>query len=172
MSSQQSAVSSVCKVGKSDLDLQLSLLFYQAYAHGQALKSSHFQPPLLLISIDCISRVVVRIPELMSVKLLVKYFKCAFYSFIRLILIQHQPCSHCCFKVKFSGCQLVAIPQRGIWQCLETFLIVTIKERGLLLASCWQNPRILVNIPQVHRAAPTTKNNLSQNVGTAKVKRP
>ena len=26
--------------------------------------------------------------------------------------------------------------------------------------------------PQVHRAVPTTKNNLSQNVGTAKVKRP
>ena len=52
-----------------------------------------------------------------------------------------------------------------IWQCLETFLVVT--TESLLLAPSGWSPGMPLNIPTVHWTAPHTKNYSVQNTSAA-----
>lgn len=63
-------------------------------------------------------------------------------------------------------------PPGDIWQCLETFLVVTLGVRRVLLASSGQRPGMLPNILLMHRMASHTKNYSAQNVNSAEVEKP
>jgi len=52
-----------------------------------------------------------------------------------------------------------------IWQCLETFLIVTDGRQW------WEEARDAVKYPMIHRTAPTAKNYLAPNSSSTKVEK-
>ena len=61
-------------------------------------------------------------------------------------------------------------PPGDIWQCLETFFIFVTVE--MLLASSRERPGMLLEPSEVHRAAPTGKNEPAQRVSGAEAEKP
>ena len=57
--------------------------------------------------------------------------------------------SQTCFSVATVLTQARFCPQGGVWQCLETFLVVTLGCQGVLLTSGGSRPVMLPNVPQV-----------------------
>lgn len=61
-----------------------------------------------------------------------------------------------------------------IWQCLETFLVLTSarRERVVLLASKWVEVRGAAEHCEMPRQPPTAKNDLTLSVSSTEVEKP
>ena len=62
-------------------------------------------------------------------------------------------------------------PAHATFQCLETFLVVTLAGWGVLLASTGWRPGLLLK-PTVYRTGSHNKGDLAQNVSSAEAEKP
>lgn len=64
------------------------------------------------------------------------------------------------------------LPSRGQWQCLETFVVVIARSRGMFLASSGCGPGMLLNFIQCTRRPHKIESDLAQYVNRAPVDTP